>query len=61
MKRARLFVVTAVAAASLGIAAAPASSCPPDDQMSCPPCGNEKIDAIWRKITGHDLFSCPWY
>ena len=60
MKRLRIALVTAVAAASLGVVAAPASACPPDEQMPCPPCGNEKIDAIWRKITGHDLFTCPF-
>lgn len=60
MKRFRIALVTALAAASLGIAAAPASACPPDDSMSCPPCGNEKIDGIWQKLTGRPLFNC-WY
>lgn len=58
MKRIRYIVLTALAAASIGVAATPAYACPPDGY--CPPCGNEKIDAIWRKLTGHDLFTCPF-
>ena len=60
MKRFRIALVTALAAASLGVAAPPASACPPDEQMPCPPCGNEKIDAYWQKLTGRPLFNC-WY
>ncbi len=61
MKRLRIALVTAIAAASLGVAAPPASACPPDEQMPCPPCpGDERVDALWRKITGHNLFVC-WY
>ncbi|MDQ3981196.1 MAG: hypothetical protein M3271_00785 [Actinomycetota bacterium] len=60
MKRIRYLIVAALAAASVGIAAPPASACPPDEQMPCPPCGNETIDAVWRKITGHNLFVCPY-
>ena len=61
MKRLRIALITAVAAASLGIAAPPASACPPDDSASCP-CGGEdsKVEALYRKLTGKDLFNC-WY
>lgn len=58
MRTVRLFVVTVLAAATLGLSASPALACPPDGY--CPPCGNEKIDAIWTKVTGHPLFNCPW-
>ncbi len=61
MKRLRYFVVAALAAASIGFGAAPASACPPDEQMPCQPCpGDETVDALWRKLTGHNLFVC-WY
>ena len=60
MSRLRIALVTAVAAASLGLTASPASACPPDDQVSCPPCGDSKVEALYRKLTGKDLFNC-WY
>lgn len=61
MKRLRIALVTAVAAASLGIAAPPASACPPDDQVGCPQCPNDdKVNALWQKLTGRPLFNC-WY
>ena len=61
MGRLRIALISAVAAASLGVGAAPASACPPDEQMSCPPCpGDDKVEALYRKLTGRDLFAC-WY
>ena len=41
----RLFLVTAVAAASLGLAAGPASACQPE--RPCPPCS---YDETWNKL-----------
>lgn len=58
MRRVRLLVVTGIAAATLGLGALPAHACQSDGY--CPPCGNEKIDQIWTKVTGHPLFHCPW-
>ncbi|HEX2058144.1 MAG TPA: hypothetical protein VHI71_07220 [Actinomycetota bacterium] len=59
MKRIRLFVVAALAAASLGVTAAPASaSCPPEEGPCCP--HDNPIDRLWVKLTGEHLFNCPW-
>jgi hypothetical protein len=60
VKRLRIAIVTAVATASLGLVAAPASACPPDEQAYCPPCGDSKVEALYRKLTGKELFNC-WY
>lgn len=58
MKRARLLLVAAVAAAALGISAAPARACQPE---YCPECSPEAqaVNTLWRKRFGHDLFWCP--
>lgn len=58
MKRIRIFVVAALAAASLGIAAAPASACDPEMQPCCP--HDNPIDRLWVKLTGEHFFRCPW-
>jgi hypothetical protein len=50
----RLFLVTAMTAASLGLAAAPASACQPE--RPCPPCStNETWNKLMRTL-GH---YCP--
>lgn len=54
MKRIRIFVVTALAAASLGLVAAPASACQPD--ANC--CTDNALNERWKKHTGDDLFIC---
>lgn len=61
MRRLRIPLVTALAAASLGLAAAPASAAPcHNDERECPPCYTAQIDAIWEKYTGlPGLFVCP--
>lgn len=57
--RLRLLVVAALATASLGIAAAPASAGPCHGEV-CPPCYTAQIDAMWQDLTGLDpLFVCP--
>lgn len=57
MKRLRLLAVTALAAASIGMAAPPASACPPDGPC---PCTDNAPNRLYKKLTGEDLFSCPW-
>ncbi len=55
MQRIRLLVVAAVATASLGAAAAPASArpvCHPD--FICVDCSDERLQVIWRKLFGND-------
>lgn len=54
MRRLRLLVVAALATASLGLAAAPASACQPD----APCCTDNGLNELWRKLTGDDLFIC---
>lgn len=58
MKRARLVVVVAVAAAALGVSVPPASACQPE---YCPECSPEAqaVNTVWRKRFGGDLFYCP--
>lgn len=59
MRRTRLLVVAALATASLGLAAGPASAGPCHEEV-CPPCHTEKIDATWQYLTGlGPLFMCP--
>ena len=58
MKRIRLLVVAALAAASLGVTAAPASACTPDEG---PCCSHDNVaDRLWYKLTGEYLIHCPW-
>ena len=47
MKHWRIALVTALAAASLGVGAAPASACQPD--RPCPPCST---NTTWNKLMG---------
>lgn len=54
MKRIRLIVVAALAVASLGVGAAPASACQPDG----PCCTDNAVNERWRKHFGEDLFIC---
>ena len=59
MKRLRIALVTALAVASLGLVAAPASAGPCHEEK-CPPCYTAKIDQIWQEHTGMPpLFVCP--
>lgn len=59
MKRIRLVVVAALAAASIGVVAAPASAaCDPDGRPCCP--HDNAVDRLWVKLTGEHLFTCPW-
>jgi hypothetical protein len=56
LKRIRLFAVAAVAVASLGVGAVPASAkpvCHPD--TICPDCSSvEIVNTLWRKLFGYD-------
>jgi hypothetical protein len=58
LRRIRLLVVAALATASLGIAAPPASACQPDVPGGC--CEDDAPNVLWRKLTGEDLYKCPW-
>lgn len=60
MKRLRLLVVTALAAASLGIGAAPASACQPDGPCPCSEKPTTTINAAWNKLTGKNLIACTY-
>jgi hypothetical protein len=52
MRSVRVLVVTALAAASIGVAAAPASACQPE--RPCPPCSyNETWNKLMR-LFGHN-------
>ena len=56
MKRLRIAVVTTLAAASLGIAAAPASASKCDPDGVCPTCeGPAIVENLYWKLTGHEL------
>ena len=57
MRRLRFVVVAALAAASIGFGAAPASACQPDVEGGC--CENHWPNVLWRKYTGNDLYTCP--
>lgn len=56
MERIRLLAVAALAAASLGVSAAPAFAtpvCHPDG--ICPDCNsNETVNVVWRKVFGYE-------
>ena len=62
MKRMRYIVVAALAAASIGIAAVPASAsgggCAPEEGPCCP--HDNPVDRLWVKLTGEHFFNCPW-
>ena len=59
MKRIRLILVAALAAASLGVVAAPASAaCDPEMGPCCP--HDNPADRLWYKLTGEYLIHCPW-
>lgn len=52
-------MVAGIVAASLTIAAAPASAGPCHGEV-CPPCYTAEIDATWQELTGlGSLFPCP--
>lgn len=55
MRRTRLLVVAALATASLGIAAPPASACPNEDQ---PPCACENANDFFERWTGQRPLNC---
>ena len=54
----RLLISSALVAASIFVGAAPAQAgCMPEDG----PCCNEgTIPGLWKKLTGEDMFHCPW-
>lgn len=54
----RLLVVAALATASLGIAAAPASACDPETRPCCP--NDDPVNRLHEKLTGRPLIDCPW-
>lgn len=58
MKRVPYIVVAGLAAASIGLGAAPASAqtCPPEEPWLC--CSQSPINVLWRKLTGGDLYVC---
>ena len=58
MKRIRYIAVAAVAAASIGFGATPASAatCPPEEPWLC--CSESVVNRLWRKLTGGDLYVC---
>ena len=62
MKRLRYVVVAALAAASIGFGAAPASACQsggqPGGMGGC--CQDDAPNVLWREHTGNDLYTCPW-
>lgn len=58
MKRFRLILVAAMAVASLGVAAAPASACDPEMQPCCP--NDDPVNRLYEKLTGRPLIDCPW-
>lgn len=58
MKRTRLILVAALAAASLGVGAAPASACDPEVQPCCP--NDDPVNRLYEKLTGEPLIRCPW-
>lgn len=58
MKRLRYVTVAALAAASIGFGAAPASACPPDVfGGGC--CHDDLPNVLARELTGNDLYTCP--
>lgn len=59
MRKIRLLVVAALAASSLGIAAAPASAaCDPEYGPCCP--NDDPVNRLYEKLTGEPLIRCPW-
>lgn len=60
MKQARLIVVAVLAAASLGIGAAPASACQPDGPCPCAEEPTKTINNTWNKLTGDDFIRCTF-
>ncbi|MDQ3915463.1 MAG: hypothetical protein M3323_09075 [Actinomycetota bacterium] len=60
MKRFRLLVVGAVAVASLGLGAAPASACQPDSPCPCAEEPTRTLNNTWNHLTGRDLVYCTY-
>ncbi|HYP23810.1 MAG TPA: hypothetical protein VEV43_09565 [Actinomycetota bacterium] len=60
MKRLRLFVVLALAAAPLALGAAPASACQPDGPCPCAEDPTKTINNTWNKLTGDDFIRCTF-
>ena len=58
MRIRHLLVVAVLALGSLGLGAAPASACQPDVPGGC--CADDPPNVLWRKLTGNDLYQCPW-
>ena len=59
MKRIRLLLVAALATASLGFAAAPASAGKCDPDGVCPSCESpEIVTNLYRKLTGGQELEC---
>ena len=60
MKRFRLLVVGAMAVASLGLGALPASACQPDSPCPCSEKPTQTINGVWNKLTGKNLIACTY-
>jgi hypothetical protein len=60
MKRFRSIVVVAVAAALLGLGAAPASACQPDAPCPCSEEPTRTLNRIWNDLTGSNLIHCTF-
>ena len=57
MRRTRSLIVIALAAASIGVGAAPASAVVCTEEVpQC--CANSPVNVLWRKLTGNDLYVC---
>lgn len=60
MKSFRVIAVAALAAASLGIAAPPASACQPDGPCPCSEEPTRSLNNTWNRLTGDDLIRCTY-
>lgn len=60
MKRLRLLVVGALAAASLGLGVPSASACQPDGPCPCADEPGRTLNRVWNDLTGHNLFQCTF-
>lgn len=60
MKRLRLIAVAALAVASLGLGAPPASACQPDGPCPCSEEPTVTINNTWNRLTGRNLIACTY-
>ena len=56
----RVLVAAALASATIFVGAAPAQAagCPPETEGPC--CNEGAVPALYKKLTGEELFHCPW-